>query len=70
MHEHHADAPITVHCLEGRIQFNVAGQSHEVVPGHLLVVGAGLRHSVLALEKSAFLLTIGLSPTVAQIPSG
>jgi quercetin dioxygenase-like cupin family protein len=59
MHEHHADAPITVHCLEGRIQFSVGGQSHEVIPGHVLVMAAGFRHSVLATEKSAFLLTIG-----------
>lgn len=59
MHEHHADAPITVHGLEGRIQFTVGGQSHELVPGRVLVVAAGLRHAVLAIEESAFLLTIG-----------
>ena len=59
MHEHHADAPITVHGLEGRIQFKVGGQTREVIPGQVLVVAAGLRHSVLAIEESAFLLTIG-----------
>jgi quercetin dioxygenase-like cupin family protein len=59
MHEHHADAPISVHALEGRIQFEVGGQSHQLLPGHLLVVAAGLPHSVTAMEQSAFLLTIG-----------
>jgi quercetin dioxygenase-like cupin family protein len=59
MHEHHADAPITVHGLEGRIRFDVGGHSHELIPGHVLVVAAGLPHSVHAIEESAFLLTIG-----------
>lgn len=59
MHEHHADAPIALHGLEGRIQLTIGGQSREVLPGHVIVVAAGLRHSVTAVEKSAFLLTIG-----------
>ena len=59
MHEHHADAPITVHGLEGRIRFDVAGQSHELTPGRVLVVAAGLPHSVHAIDQSAFLLTMG-----------
>ena len=59
MHEHHADAPITVHGLEGRILFGVGGQSHEVTSGRVLVVAAGLPHSIRAIEESAFLLTIG-----------
>ena len=59
MHEHHADAPITVHGLEGRIRFDVAGRSYELTPGRVLVVAAGLRHSVHAIEQSAFLLTMG-----------
>jgi quercetin dioxygenase-like cupin family protein len=59
MQEHHADAPITVHGLEGRLRFVVEGQSHEVTPGRVLAVAAGLSHSVHAIEESAFLLTIG-----------
>lgn len=59
MHKHHADVPITVHCLKGKIRFEVGGRSHELNPCHLLVVVAGLPHSARALEESAFLLTIG-----------
>jgi quercetin dioxygenase-like cupin family protein len=59
MHEHHADAPITVHGLDGRILCDVAGQRHEVTAGHVLVVATGLPHSIRATEESAFLLTIG-----------
>ena len=66
MHEHHADAPITVHCLEGRIRFDVDGQSHELIPGCVLIVAAGLAHSVHAIEPSAFLLTIGGLHTAHQ----
>jgi quercetin dioxygenase-like cupin family protein len=57
--QHHADAPIVVHCLEGLVRFDVAGQSHELTPGHVLVIAAGLPHSAHATEQSAFLLTIG-----------
>lgn len=59
MHEHHADAPITVQVLEGRIRFNVDGQTLELLPGHLVSVAESLPHSVLGVEESAFLLTIG-----------
>src|SRR5450756_446637 len=59
MHEHHADSPITVQVLEGRIRFNVDGQTLELSPGHLVSVAESLPHSVLGVEESAFLLTIG-----------
>jgi quercetin dioxygenase-like cupin family protein len=59
MHEHHADSPITVHGLEGRLRIDIEGQSYELTPGRVLVVAAGLAHSVHAIERSAFLLTIG-----------
>lgn len=59
MHEHHAGAPISVHCLGGRIQFTVEGRTHELTAGALLSVEAGLTHSAAASEESAFLLTLG-----------
>jgi len=66
MHEHHADAPITVHCLEGRIRFDVDGQSHELTSGCVLIVAPGLPHSVHAIKQSALLLTIGGRNTAHQ----
>ncbi len=59
MHEHHADAPITVQVLEGRIRFDVDGQILELLPGHLISIAESLPHSVVGIEVSAFLLTIG-----------
>ena len=59
MHEHHADSPITIQVLQGRIRFDVGGQTLELPPGHLVGVAESLPHRVLGVEDSAFLLTIG-----------
>ena len=59
MHEHHADSPITIQVLQGRIRFDVGGQTLELQPGHLVCVAESLPHRVLGVEDSAFLLTIG-----------
>jgi len=59
MHAHHADSPITVQVLQGRIRFDVDGQTLELQPGHLVGVAESLPHRVLGVEESAFLLTIG-----------
>src|SRR5665213_1020283 len=59
MHEHHADSPITVQVIQGTIRFDVEGQTLELQPGHLVGVAESLPHSVLGVEDSAFLLTIG-----------
>jgi quercetin dioxygenase-like cupin family protein len=56
--EHHAEGPITVQPLEGRIRFQVGDRTAEVGPGELLAVGAGVRHAVESAEGSAFLLTV------------
>jgi quercetin dioxygenase-like cupin family protein len=55
--EHEAPGPITVQPLDGRIRFTAQGATHEIGPGQLLALGAGLRHSVSSEEGGAFLLT-------------
>ena len=57
--EHEAPGPITVQPLDGRIRFTAEGDTHELGPGQLLALGAGLRHSVSSDEGGAFLLTHG-----------
>ncbi len=59
MREHHANSPITVQVLEGRIRFDVGGRTLELEQGHLVGVAEVLPHRVLGVEESAFLLTIG-----------
>jgi quercetin dioxygenase-like cupin family protein len=56
--EHHADGPITVQPLHGRIRFHAGGATHELVPGQLLSLAPGVRHAVTATEDAAFLLTV------------
>jgi len=54
---HHAPGEITVHCLEGRINFTADGAPHELGAGQLLVLAAGVPHSVAGLEDSVVLVT-------------
>jgi quercetin dioxygenase-like cupin family protein len=55
---HRADGPITVHVLEGDIQFRVAGREHRLAAGDLLAVNAGLDHEADSDGGGTFLLTI------------
>jgi hypothetical protein len=57
--EHEAPGPITVQPLDGWIRFTAQGATHELGPGQLLALGAGLRHSVSSEEGGAFLRTHG-----------
>lgn len=59
MNGHHADGPLSVHGLQGKIRLNLAeGQSAELGPGDILALERGVKHDVEAIEESAFLLTI------------
>lgn len=55
---HHADGPITVHVLEGMIEFTVDARTHELPAGSLLALDAGLVHSVRSRDGAIFLLTV------------
>lgn len=59
MSQHHADGPISVHGIEGRIRLHLPeGKSLELEPGGILALETGLKHDVEALVESAFLITI------------
>jgi quercetin dioxygenase-like cupin family protein len=58
--EHHAEGPITVQPIDGRIRFTVQDTVHEIGPGEVLSAGAGVRHTVSSEEGAAFLLTVAL----------
>lgn len=55
---HLTDGPITVHVLDGEIRFRVAGKEHALSAGDLLVVDAGVEHSVESPVGGTFLLTV------------
>ena len=58
MKEHHADGTISIHVIKGHIRVTIQGKPHDLHTGNLFALGASIRHSVEAVEESAFLLTI------------
>jgi quercetin dioxygenase-like cupin family protein len=55
---HHADSPMTIQLLEGRLGFRVEGSDHELRAGQVLFFGPGDAHDIRAMEESALLLTL------------
>lgn len=58
LHEHKAAGRISVQALSGHIQMHVQDEVFDLRAGHLLALARALPHDVMALEESAFLLTI------------
>ena len=56
--EHHADGPISVQVLKGSIRFSAQGEAPTLGIGNIITLGASIKHEVVALEDSAFLVTI------------
>jgi quercetin dioxygenase-like cupin family protein len=54
---HHAEGPLSVQVVEGRLKFTTDSESVTLKKRHVLALQAGIRHDVQALEESAFLLT-------------
>lgn len=63
--EHHADGPITVQPLNGRVRFTIQGKEHRLVPGQMLAAGPGVPHSVASDDGATFLLTVAHAPADA-----
>ncbi len=59
--EHRANETASVHVLSGHLRLQLPGRTVELNHGQLLVLEPELRHSIEAIEKSAFLLTLGWS---------
>ena len=55
---HKVSGPITVHCINGRIEFTAMGATQELSQGELLHLTPGEPHSVKAIENAVVLLTI------------
>ena len=59
LQEHHTKAPITVHLLEGRINFIAGGKPTLLTAGMVLALDRAIAHSIESLENSALILTVG-----------
>jgi quercetin dioxygenase-like cupin family protein len=55
---HHADSPMTIQLLEGRLSFRLGTEEHRLEAGQVLFFGPGDAHDIRAEEESALLLTL------------
>lgn len=62
MEKHQTAGRISVHALQGRIRFETAQRSADLIAGQLLTLESSIPHDVEAITDSAFLLTIALPP--------
>lgn len=58
MTKHKAEGIVSVHVLEGKINFITDEGSIELEEGMIVTIHKGMPHSVAAIKKSVFLLTI------------
>lgn len=58
IHEHHSAGRISVQTVEGRIRMHAGGKEFDLPAGRVLVLDRAMPHDVVAIEDSAFLLTI------------
>jgi len=55
---HHAESPMTLQPLEGRLRYRVGEEEFEIGQGELLYFGPGHAQDIRALEDTALLLAI------------
>lgn len=60
MPTHKVVGEITVHCLEGKIEFVYVGGSTLLCAGQMLFLSGGVEHSLLGVEDASVLVTIVL----------
>ena len=60
--EHQAAEPLTCHVLTGSVTFRAGARVESLGSGELIVLESTVAHEVEALEESACLLTLAVSP--------
>jgi quercetin dioxygenase-like cupin family protein len=58
IHEHHSAGRISVQAIEGHLRMHAGGREFDLPAGRVLVLDRAVPHDVVAIEDSAFLLTI------------
>lgn len=67
---HKVAGPITVQCLEGRVEFSAHGEWKQLEPGEMLHLAGGEMHAVKGVLDSSVLVTIQLLPGGADPGAG
>ncbi|MDD2927214.1 cupin domain-containing protein [Rhodoferax sp.] len=60
MKEHKAPGEMTVHCMEGCLEFRTPGVHHVLEPGDFIHLEAATPHSLLAVRDSSALVTMSI----------
>lgn len=55
---HHADLPMTLQPIEGRLSYRIGAERFEIGEGEVLFFGPGHAQDIRALEDTALLLTL------------
>lgn len=58
IHEHQSAGRISVQTVEGHLRMHAGGKQFDLPAGRVLVLDRAMPHDVVAIEDSAFLLTI------------
>jgi quercetin dioxygenase-like cupin family protein len=58
LQEHHVDGPVAIQTLNGQVRVTMENDNVTLPAGHLLVLEAGLKHTLEATEPSQVLLTM------------
>ena len=68
LREHAAPGEVTVHCIEGRVEFTLPAATHVLEAGDWIHLAAHEPHALRALADASLLVTICLLPDPA--PAG
>lgn len=60
MPEHKVVGPITVQCIEGRVEIRAGGKLISMEAGDLLYLEGGVSHDLIAIENCSLLVTIAI----------
>jgi len=55
---HTAPGEVTVQCLEGAVDFTLAGRTHRLTAGRLVHMAAGTVHALHGVEDASVLVTV------------
>jgi quercetin dioxygenase-like cupin family protein len=65
---HRTKGTVIIHVLKGRMEVKADGHVHDLGPGGVVVLAAGVEHEVAAKEETEMLLTVQLNAATAPSP--